>query len=140
MKKYLMAWTLKDGRRIADQIYTAESISNHLKNLEEWGAYDITMTEYKEDMNAYGLTRTEEGYIFKSRIRTYSLYEGMSVGADEERTSDIIFIMDDNDVDRDTKMVGFVYGASELNGMHVTYSIRETIERMISDYEREEQA
>jgi hypothetical protein len=48
--------------------------------------------------------------------------------------------MDDNDTDRDTKMVGFVYGASELDGMHVTYSIRETIERMISDYEREEQA
>lgn len=88
-------------------------------------------------MNEYGVIRTDEdGYIFKSETRTYSLYVGKSVGADEEYSSDIIFIMDDKDVDRDTKMVGFVYGASELEGMHTAYSIKGVIEKIIMDYER----
>lgn len=49
MKKYIMAWTTNDGTRIENQIYTASQVSNQLKNLEKWGAYDITLKESKEE-------------------------------------------------------------------------------------------
>lgn len=39
--KYEMSWTQKDGKRIEGQVYTAEYITQHLLNLEKWGATDI---------------------------------------------------------------------------------------------------
>lgn len=41
--KYEMSWTLKDGTRIENQIYTAENISKQLLTLESWGATDIVI-------------------------------------------------------------------------------------------------
>lgn len=40
---YKMAWTLADGTRVTDQIYTADAVSNQLKNLESWGAYAVVI-------------------------------------------------------------------------------------------------
>lgn len=41
--KYRMEWTLKDGTRVTDQLFTAETVSDMLMNLESWGATDITL-------------------------------------------------------------------------------------------------
>jgi hypothetical protein len=63
-----------------------------------------------------GLYRNKEGYFFSTGKATYSLLEGMTIGNDEDRaSSDILFIMDDNDIDRPAQMVGFFYGAFFLH-------------------------
>jgi hypothetical protein len=41
--KYIAAWTLKGGKRIEKQLYTADAVSNLLHNLELWGATDIVI-------------------------------------------------------------------------------------------------
>lgn len=49
--KYEMSWTLKDGTRIENQIYTAENVSNQLIALESWGATDIEMKSISEGVS-----------------------------------------------------------------------------------------
>ena len=49
--KYIAAWTLKDGTKVENQIYTADGITNLLRNLESWGATDIIIkSEEKEQI------------------------------------------------------------------------------------------
>lgn len=43
MYKYEMSWKTKDGRKIENQIFTAEKAGEMLKNLEEWKATDIIL-------------------------------------------------------------------------------------------------
>jgi hypothetical protein len=40
--------TDKSGRRVTNQLYTAETVSRRLQDLLQWGCTDITVTEYKE--------------------------------------------------------------------------------------------
>lgn len=49
--RYLMSWTLADGTRVTDQVFTGETISKILAELESWGAKDIElkMDTEKED-------------------------------------------------------------------------------------------
>lgn len=47
--KYIAAWTLKDGRRIEKQLYTADAISNLLHNLELWGATNIVIRSTEKE-------------------------------------------------------------------------------------------
>ena len=47
--KYLMSWTLKDGTRVENQLYTAEAISRQLAALEEWGATNIEIKSVKSE-------------------------------------------------------------------------------------------
>lgn len=63
----------------------------------------------------YGLLNTEDGYIFKSAKKTYSLYEGVSIGSINPLTSDIVFIMDDEDENSPAQLVNFVYGAEFMD-------------------------
>lgn len=46
-KVYLISHTQKDGVRVTNQRYTAEFVSQRLKDLEEWGCYDIEVKEEK---------------------------------------------------------------------------------------------
>ena len=63
-----------------------------------------------------GLYRNKEGYFFSTDKATYSILEGITIGGDiENYSSDIVFIMDDNDIDRPSQMVGFFYGAFFLH-------------------------
>ena len=45
MKKYryLMSWTLADGTRVINQVFTGEAVSRILAELEKWGAKDIEL-------------------------------------------------------------------------------------------------
>lgn len=43
-----VSYTKNDGTKITGQLYTADHISNYLKNLLEWDATDIEVKEYKE--------------------------------------------------------------------------------------------
>lgn len=49
MYKYKMSWTLKDGSRMTNQIYTGEAVSRQLIALEEWGAIDIKVELMTEE-------------------------------------------------------------------------------------------
>lgn len=48
--KYIAAWTLKNGTRVENQIYTANAISNLLHNLELWGATNIVIRSEKKEV------------------------------------------------------------------------------------------
>ena len=40
---YKMSWTLADGRRVENQLFTAEAVSGKLLELESWRARDIKL-------------------------------------------------------------------------------------------------
>jgi hypothetical protein len=46
---YEAAWTLKDGKRVEKQLYTADAVSNLLHNLELWGATDIVIRSKEKE-------------------------------------------------------------------------------------------
>ena len=41
--KYEMSWTTNNGQEVTGQIFTADNISNKLKELESWGATNIVI-------------------------------------------------------------------------------------------------
>ena len=41
--RYLMSWTLADGTRVTNQVFTGEAVSRILVELENWGAKDIEL-------------------------------------------------------------------------------------------------
>lgn len=53
--KYVCAWTLSDGRRIENQLYTAEKIPDLLKNLEEWKATNIQIVSARDSVTVKGI-------------------------------------------------------------------------------------
>lgn len=53
--KYVCAWTLSDGRRVENQLYTAEKIPDLLKNLEEWKATNIQIVSAHDSVTVKGI-------------------------------------------------------------------------------------
>lgn len=89
-------------------------------------------------MEKYGLIRSKEGYIYRTEKRTYSLYEGVTIqGIENSYTSDILFIMADND-ETAAKFVDFIYGASGLDQTNPDFYLIEAIGRIINNYEMKE--
>lgn len=41
--KFAVSYTLKDGHKVENQIYTVDCIENLLKDLIRWGASNITV-------------------------------------------------------------------------------------------------
>ena len=41
--KYAISYTDASGRRVENQIFTAENVGTHLRNLEYWGCKDIVV-------------------------------------------------------------------------------------------------
>ena len=41
--RYLMSWTLVDGTRVTNQVFTGEAVSRILAELENWQAKDIEL-------------------------------------------------------------------------------------------------
>lgn len=79
----------------------------------------------------------QEGYYFISTSGiTYELLEGVTMGAKEQYTSDIIFIILQNPYlyKVDTPYVNFFYGASFINESLDEYN--EIIKEMVLEYER----
>lgn len=78
----------------------------------------------------------EDGYVFISDIGIeYELLEGVSIGAEKRYTSDIIFIMlIDANYNVDTNCVGYLFGATIIDGYIDTY--QESIKELVSEYEK----
>lgn len=79
----------------------------------------------------------KEGYYFISPSGiTYDLLEGVTMGANTQYTSDIIFIMLQNPFiyKVDTPLVNFVHGASFISEEIEEYN--KTIGEMVLEYER----
>lgn len=58
VQKYMMAWTTADGRRITDQLFTAEHISHKLAELESANCRDILV----ESITQKDITKPEVIY------------------------------------------------------------------------------
>ena len=77
------------------------------------------------------ITTSDNGYQFKSESgKTYNLYEGVTFGGLETLTSDIIFVMDDEDYENEAKIVGWIYGASCIDDNE------QCIKAMVDAYEK----
>lgn len=85
----------------------------------------------------YGLKRNEEDLTlyYQTEKAKYSLLEGMTIGGLDDYTSDILFIVDDEDVDKPAQVVGFLYGAFLLEKKDKYFL--EALERLINNYEME---
>ena len=82
------------------------------------------------------MIKFNEGYYFETSKRIYHLYEGVSIGAGTEYTSDILFIMDDDDPERPAKIAGFIYGASLLDSENGRKEISDAIADIVAEYEK----
>ena len=83
----------------------------------------------------YGLKKDPEGFYYQTARAKYNLLEGTSIGGEKVYTSDILFIMDDEDAERPARLVGFLYGAFQLEEEDSDYI--KLIEDLISEYEKE---
>ena len=83
------------------------------------------------------LKRNNEGYYFQTETREYSLLEGVTIGGEKTYTSDMLFIVDDKDIDKPVKVVGVLFGAFQLdeNNKYRDDYI-ELIESLITKYEK----
>lgn len=118
------AYELLDGADIA------KLVDYMLCHKTEYEAYSVL----NDILNPpYGFKSDHDGLYYQTEKRKYNLYEGKTIKGDIEKTSDIIFIMDDTDTNRAAKLVSFVYGASVLDN-----DIKKHIERIVADYEEKE--
>ena len=99
---------------------------------------NFTIIYNNDDNFEYKLLWNDEGYTLQTKKATYHLYEGMTIGGDKTYTSDILFIMDAEDLDRPARMVGFLYGASELDGTVFTKNFVKDIAETVKRYEERE--
>ena len=78
---------------------------------------------------------TNEGYVFVSKKGImYDLLEGMSIGAEKQYTSDIIFIfLYDADYNVKDNFVGYLFGAGTMQNDIKGYE--ETIGKIVDEYE-----
>ena len=83
-----------------------------------------------------GLVYTSEGWEFESDKRRYSLYEGMCLDSERNATSDLCFIMDDRDLDRDAVFVGYVWGAEFIKHSNTRQDWENAIGRILERYEK----
>ena len=89
-------------------------------------------------MEMKGLVKGKEGWEFYSNKRKYSLYEGICIDSDRDVTSDLCFIMDDNDLNRDEEFVGYVWGAAFIKDPNTKKEWEEAIGEIVEWYERRE--
>lgn len=79
----------------------------------------------------------QEGYYFISSSGiSYELLEGVTMGAKEQYTSDVIFVklLNEQIYQVDSPLVGFFYGASFINESIEEYD--QIIKEMVLEYER----
>lgn len=79
-----------------------------------------------------------DGYVFISESGIeYELLEGVSIGADRQYTSDIIFIMlTDPDYNVDNNVVGWLFGSSSmLEDRTSLNSYKESIKQIVTEFE-----
>lgn len=83
------------------------------------------------------LKKTVEGYVYissKTNIE-YALLEGVTIGGNEQYTSDIIFIMLTNpDYNVDNNVVGFLFGADIMKTDPEGYE--ESIKEIVDEFEQ----
>lgn len=83
------------------------------------------------------LKKNKEGFYFQTEKGKYSLLEGISIGGEKTYSSDILFIVDDLDINRPAYFVGFVYGAFQLDENNEYFEdFVDHIKSIIEDYER----
>lgn len=82
------------------------------------------------------LKKDHEGFYFQTEKAKYNLLEGVSIGGEKTYTSDILFIVDDEDASRPAQIVGFLYGAFQLEEEDNSDYV-ELIESLVSKYEKE---
>ena len=104
-------------------------VSYMLEHRENYRAY----SDLYDILNPYGFKSDHDGLYYQTEKRKYNLYEGKTIKGDTEKTSDIIFIMDDENVEKDAKIVNFIYGATMI-----TDELKQMIAKMIKEYEERE--
>lgn len=111
---------------IDDENNLVSYILEHRDNYKGYAdLYDI--------LNPYGFKSDHDGLYYQTEKRKYNLYEGKTIKGDTEKTSDIIFIMDDENAEKDAKIVNFIYGATMI-----TDELKQMIAKMIKEYEERE--
>lgn len=81
----------------------------------------------------------DDGYVFVSDSGIeYELLEGVSIGANKQYTSDIIFIMLlDCDYNVDNNVVGWLFGSSSMFDSEAdTKSYEESIRYIVNEFEK----
>ena len=83
------------------------------------------------------LKLTNDGYKFISKNGIeYDILEGMSIGVNPRKTSDIIFILLNNaDYNVEDHLVGYLFGACLLPERE--YKYEESIAELVDKYEKE---
>ena len=85
-----------------------------------------------------GLVHTTDGWEYHSDNRKYSLYEGISIESQSQLSSDLLFIMDDLDVDRNVEMVGYLWGADFIRQPSYRNEWEKHIQELVERYESRE--
>ena len=82
------------------------------------------------------LIHNDSGFSWKTESKIYNLYEGFSTGNGGAFTSDILFIMDDENIDEPARVVSHIYGASMLDEEGpAREDICRTIDLVVREYE-----
>ena len=83
-----------------------------------------------------GLVHTSEGWEFQSDKRRYSLYEGTCIQPTSPTlTSDMLFIVDNLDLDREVHFVGYLWGATFISDSNERNEWEKYIAEIIESYE-----
>lgn len=85
-----------------------------------------------------GLVLTPDGWEFHSDKRRYSLYEGKCIDSKEALTSDILYIMDDLYSERNSELVGWMYGAGFITDPQFCEEWEKNIRELVELYETKE--
>lgn len=85
-----------------------------------------------------GLVQGKEGWEFHSDKRSYGLYEGKCIDSERSTTSDLCFIMDDKDLNRDVEFVGYVWGAAFIRDSNTRNEWEKAIGEIVERYEKQE--
>lgn len=85
------------------------------------------------------LKKNNEGYFYQSEIKEYDLLEGVSIGGERRYTSDMLFIVDNRDIEKPVQVVGVLYGAFQLEEENKDrdYYI-ELISNLVEEYEKKQ--
>lgn len=79
----------------------------------------------------------KDGYIFISKNgNRYEILEGMTIGNDKRKTSDIIFIMYDP-LDEPLELVSWLYGATAFREYNEIKEFEESITELVDQYEKQ---
>lgn len=83
------------------------------------------------------LKLTDNGYTFVSKNGIeYDILEGMTIGVEPRKTSDMIFIVLNNaDYNVEEHLVGYLFGACLIPDRE--YEYEESIAEIVNEYEKE---